>query len=126
MTDSGPRKIGVSIEVKPHAYDPIRNPELFEGVLARRFIALPWSESALVVAECNCDRVGLGRLRDPATQHVVHTQRARLPISSGRSDSGSFSGDAMPPNSGRIMSASPNTSITGIFSLATSADQSYG
>jgi len=39
MTDSGPRKIGVSIEVKPHAYDPIRNPELFEGVLARRFIA---------------------------------------------------------------------------------------
>lgn len=39
MTDGGPRKIGVSIEVKPHAYDPIRNPELFEGVLARRFIA---------------------------------------------------------------------------------------
>ncbi len=39
MTDSGPRKIGVSIEVKPHAYDPIRNPELFEGVLARRCIA---------------------------------------------------------------------------------------
>ena len=39
MTDSGPRKIGVPIEVKPHAYDPIRNPELFEGVLARRFIA---------------------------------------------------------------------------------------
>jgi uncharacterized RDD family membrane protein YckC len=39
MADSGPRKIGVSIEVKPHAYDPVRNPELFEGVLARRFIA---------------------------------------------------------------------------------------
>src|SRR5216683_5862430 len=39
MTDSGPRKIGVSIEVKPHAYDPIANPELFEGVLARRCIA---------------------------------------------------------------------------------------
>ena len=40
MTDGGPRKIGVSIEVKPHAYDPAANPELFEGVLARRCIAL--------------------------------------------------------------------------------------
>jgi uncharacterized RDD family membrane protein YckC len=39
MSDSGPRKIGVSFEVKPHAYDPIRDPELFEGVLARRCIA---------------------------------------------------------------------------------------
>src|SRR3974377_71225 len=39
MTDSGPRKIGVSIDVKPHAYDPVANPELFEGVLARRCIA---------------------------------------------------------------------------------------
>jgi uncharacterized RDD family membrane protein YckC len=39
MTDSGPRKIGVSIELKPHAYDPRVNPELFEGVLARRCIA---------------------------------------------------------------------------------------
>ena len=36
MTDSGPGRIGVSIEVKPHAYDPVANPELFEGVLARR------------------------------------------------------------------------------------------
>ena len=39
MTDGGPRRIGVSIEVKPHAYDPVTNPELFEGVLARRVIA---------------------------------------------------------------------------------------
>jgi uncharacterized RDD family membrane protein YckC len=39
MTDSGPRRIGVSIELKPHAYDPSANPELFEGVLARRCIA---------------------------------------------------------------------------------------
>lgn len=39
MSDAGPRKIGVSIEVKPHAYDPIANPELFEGVLARRCLA---------------------------------------------------------------------------------------
>ena len=39
MSDGGPRKIGVSLEVKPHAYDPVANPELFEGVLARRCIA---------------------------------------------------------------------------------------
>jgi uncharacterized RDD family membrane protein YckC len=39
MTESGPRGIGVSIDLKPHAYDPAANPELFEGVLARRFIA---------------------------------------------------------------------------------------
>jgi uncharacterized RDD family membrane protein YckC len=39
MTDSGPGRIGVSIDVKPHAYDPVANPELFEGVLARRCVA---------------------------------------------------------------------------------------
>jgi uncharacterized RDD family membrane protein YckC len=39
MTDTGPRRIGVSIELKPHAYDPATHPELFEGVLARRLIA---------------------------------------------------------------------------------------
>jgi uncharacterized RDD family membrane protein YckC len=39
MTDSGPRRIGESFELKPHAYDPAVNPELFEGVLARRCIA---------------------------------------------------------------------------------------
>lgn len=39
MTDSGPRRIGVSLELQPHAYDPRAHPELFEGVLARRVIA---------------------------------------------------------------------------------------
>ena len=34
-----PKKIGVSIELKPHAYDPAANPELFDGVPARRIIA---------------------------------------------------------------------------------------
>jgi uncharacterized RDD family membrane protein YckC len=29
----------MSLDVKPHAYDPALNPELFEGVLARRVIA---------------------------------------------------------------------------------------
>lgn len=40
MTDSPPRGIGVSIDFKPHAFDPLANPELFQGVLARRCIAL--------------------------------------------------------------------------------------
>ena len=39
MTDSGPARIGISLDVKPHAYDPATNPELFEGVLARRLVA---------------------------------------------------------------------------------------
>ncbi len=29
----------MSMDIKPHAYDPTLNPELFEGVLARRVIA---------------------------------------------------------------------------------------
>lgn len=36
---SGPRRIGVALDVKPHAYDPATNPELFDGVLARRVVA---------------------------------------------------------------------------------------
>jgi uncharacterized RDD family membrane protein YckC len=39
MSDSGPRRIGVSIELKPHAFDPFSNPELFDGVLSRRVVA---------------------------------------------------------------------------------------
>jgi uncharacterized RDD family membrane protein YckC len=33
------RNMGTTVEIKPHAYDPVRNPELFEGVLARRVLA---------------------------------------------------------------------------------------
>jgi uncharacterized RDD family membrane protein YckC len=29
----------MSIDIKPHAYDPVKQPELFEGVLSRRVIA---------------------------------------------------------------------------------------
>src|SRR5664279_1810000 len=29
----------MSIDIKPHAYDPATHPELFEGVLARRVVA---------------------------------------------------------------------------------------
>jgi uncharacterized RDD family membrane protein YckC len=32
-------RIGLGVDIKPHAYDPAANPELFEGVLARRFVA---------------------------------------------------------------------------------------
>jgi uncharacterized RDD family membrane protein YckC len=39
MAASEPKRIGVSFEVKPHAYDPVASPELFEGVVARRLVA---------------------------------------------------------------------------------------
>jgi uncharacterized RDD family membrane protein YckC len=39
MTDGEPRRIGVTVEMKPHAYDPALNPELFDGVLPRRVLA---------------------------------------------------------------------------------------
>ena len=38
-SSSGPRGIGISADPRPHAYDPIANPELFDGVLTRRFVA---------------------------------------------------------------------------------------
>jgi uncharacterized RDD family membrane protein YckC len=39
MTNSGPAQIGVTLDAKPHAYDPVANPELFQGVLLRRLAA---------------------------------------------------------------------------------------
>src|SRR5688500_4150875 len=39
MPESEPKRIGLSVEVKPHAYDPANEPELFEGVLSRRLLA---------------------------------------------------------------------------------------
>jgi uncharacterized RDD family membrane protein YckC len=39
MSQSGPGRIGINVEVQSHAYDPVAQPELFEGVLARRIIA---------------------------------------------------------------------------------------
>lgn len=39
MTASGPSPIGISLDVKPHAYDAAATPELFAGVLARRVVA---------------------------------------------------------------------------------------
>src|SRR4051812_8021250 len=39
MSTTGRGDMGLSAENRPHAYDPLTNPELFEGVLARRTIA---------------------------------------------------------------------------------------
>jgi uncharacterized RDD family membrane protein YckC len=39
MNDSGPERVGLSGDVPPHAFDPVLNPELFDGVLARRIVA---------------------------------------------------------------------------------------
>src|SRR5215510_15154352 len=80
MTDGGPGRISVSIEVKPHAYDPVTNPELFEGVLVRRsiaflidvvIIAIPVLLAALFVFVFGLITLGLGwvlfKLLWPAT-----------------------------------------------------------
>jgi uncharacterized RDD family membrane protein YckC len=37
--DSDPSSPGYRIDVRPHAYDPAAQPELFEGVLPRRMVA---------------------------------------------------------------------------------------
>src|SRR5512146_1917616 len=59
----------VAIDVKPHAYDPVRNPELFEGVLARRvvafvidfiIIAVPVTLAAMFIFAFGIVTLGLG------------------------------------------------------------------
>jgi len=80
MTDGRSGRIGVSIEVKPHAYDPVANPELFEGVLVRRsiaflidvvIIAIPALLAALFIFVFGLITLGLGwvlfKLLWPAT-----------------------------------------------------------
>jgi uncharacterized RDD family membrane protein YckC len=49
MTDSGTPRIGISLDARPHAYDPIANPELFDGVLARRVMAFAIDVIVIVV-----------------------------------------------------------------------------
>jgi uncharacterized RDD family membrane protein YckC len=71
MATSEPKRIGVSIELKPHAYDPAANPELFEGVLARRMLAflidfvilaLPVAFAAMFIFVVGIVTFGLGFL----------------------------------------------------------------
>src|ERR1044072_2769586 len=39
MPGNEPKRLSLSVEMKPPAYDPATQPELFEGVLARRVVA---------------------------------------------------------------------------------------
>lgn len=57
------------IDIKPHAYDPARNPELFEGVLSRRvvaflidfiFISVPVALAAMFIFAFGIVTLGLG------------------------------------------------------------------
>ncbi len=71
MTDSRPDSggIGISADLRPHAYDPETSPELFEGVLARRVvafvidlivIALPLVAAAMFIFVLGLITFGLG------------------------------------------------------------------
>jgi uncharacterized RDD family membrane protein YckC len=48
MAQGEPPRAGVTIEMKPHAYDPAQNPELFEGVLPRRLLAFAIDVAVIV------------------------------------------------------------------------------
>jgi uncharacterized RDD family membrane protein YckC len=39
MSTTSPGGMGLSPDSRPHAYDPVQHPELFDGVLARRLVA---------------------------------------------------------------------------------------
>ena len=39
MAQGEPRRIGITVSIKPHAYDPVRDWERFEQVLPRRLLA---------------------------------------------------------------------------------------
>jgi uncharacterized RDD family membrane protein YckC len=71
MTDPRPKSgpIGIAADIRPHAYDPGANPELFEGVLARRvvafvidliIIALPLVAAAMFIFVFGLITFGLG------------------------------------------------------------------
>jgi len=49
MAEDRPRRIGLTVEVKPHAYDPEQNPELFDGVLPRRVLAFAIDVAIILV-----------------------------------------------------------------------------
>ena len=64
-------RTGVSVEMKPHAYDPEGNPELFDGVVMRRacafiidviIIAIPVALAALFILLFGLVTFGLGWL----------------------------------------------------------------
>ena len=64
-------RMGAPIDMKPHAYDPVRNPELFEGVILRRtcafvidviIIMVPVALAALFILLFGLVTFGLGWL----------------------------------------------------------------
>lgn len=64
-------RMGAAMEMKPHAYDPVRNPELFDGVVMRRacafaidviLIAIPVALVALFILLFGIVTFGLGWL----------------------------------------------------------------
>ena len=70
----------MAIDVKPHAYDPATNPELFEGVLARRvvafvidfvIIAIPVVLAAMFIFAFGIITLGLGWMLYPALFVIV-------------------------------------------------------
>jgi len=69
MASSEPNRISLPFDVKPHAYDPATNPELFEDVLARRLIAfvidlvilaIPVAMAAMFIFAAGIITLGLG------------------------------------------------------------------
>src|SRR5579885_3707398 len=69
LPDPTARNQAMAIDIKPHAYDPVRNPELFEGVLARRviafaidfiLIAIPVVAAAMLIFAFGIITLGLG------------------------------------------------------------------
>ena len=71
MTADDPYRAGPEIGLKPHAYDPATNPELFDGVLPRRLlaffidlviIAVPVAGAALFILIFGFFTFGLGWL----------------------------------------------------------------
>ena len=69
MATSEPNRIGLPFEVKPHAYDPAANPELFADVLARRLVAfvidlvilaIPVALAAMFIFAAGIITLGLG------------------------------------------------------------------
>lgn len=66
---SGAGGIGIPAGIRPHAYDPATNPELFEGVLARRIVAfvidvivigIPLAVAAVFIFVIGLITLGLG------------------------------------------------------------------
>jgi hypothetical protein len=69
MASSEPNRISLPFDVKPHAYDPAANPELFEDVLARRLVAfvidlvilaIPVAMAAMFIFAAGIITLGLG------------------------------------------------------------------